>query len=69
MASDMDIKLGDKIEVSALELTMWLDGCICEALDEACEREIDTTVFAKRQVLEFFNRKKKVGTEVPCFED
>ena len=69
MAADMDIKLGDKVEVSALELTMWLDGCICEALEEACEREIDTTVFAKQQVHDFFNRKKKVGTEVPCSEN
>ncbi len=100
---DENIKLGDKIEDSALELKGFeycklptlarkLDisanqmreviADLCEtheirilevgtrmqlvnvhdfrrALEEACEREIDTTVFAKLQVHDFFNRKKE----------
>lgn len=53
----MNVNLGDKIEVSALELTMWLDECIYDAVVQAGERTIDTTEIARQRVVELFKKK------------
>lgn len=56
----MNINMGDKIEISALQLVYLLD----DAMETLCllaedGQEVDTMVIAKEKVLELFNKRKE----------
>lgn len=58
------VNMGDKIELTALQLVYLLD----DAMETLCllaedGQEVDTMVIAKEKVLEFFERTKVRGSE------
>ena len=56
------VKLGDKVTLSALKLSLWLDDAICDAVEEATSEGIaDSMAWARDRVVALFKEEERRG--------